>query len=112
MQAQRLAARGGRIESEDRELDTPSDEAFDIQDVQALVEPVHEESLGRGAVGAYLARVTLLDRSRIHQEGEDAEGDLRKCLRQARAAAGHAAATAGLEIGESGAQESPPPRSP
>jgi hypothetical protein len=46
VQAQRLAARGGSIESEDRELDPPWDEALDVQHVQALVEPIHEESPG------------------------------------------------------------------
>src|SRR5712692_10113859 len=34
VQAQRLAARGGSIESEDRELDAPWDEALDVQHVQ------------------------------------------------------------------------------
>ena len=45
VQALRLAARGGHIEGEDRELDPPWDEALDVQHVQALVEPVHEEGL-------------------------------------------------------------------
>jgi hypothetical protein len=34
VQAQRLAARGGGIESEDGEFDPAWDEALDIQDVQ------------------------------------------------------------------------------
>lgn len=128
MQAQRLAARGGRIESEGGELDPPWDEPLDVQDVEALVEPVHEERLGRPTVGADLARVTLLDRVRVREEGEDAEGHLGEGVRQGRAAADDAPAAAGfdggtgleirasLEIrkgrGEARAQEPPPPRSP
>ena len=114
VEAQRLAARDGRIESEGRELDTPRDEALDVQDVEALVEPVHEESLGRSTVGADLSRVTLLDRGRIRQEGEHAEGHLGEGVRQGRPAADDALAAAGLDIGasEAVAQDLPPPRSP
>jgi hypothetical protein len=122
MQAQRLAARGGRIDSEDRELDPPWDEPLDVQDVEALVEPIYEESLGRSTMGADLARVTFLDRGRVRQEGEHAEGDLGEGVRQGRTAADDALAAAGLDIGasleiperrgEAWAQEPPPPRSP
>jgi hypothetical protein len=116
MQAQGLAARGGRIDREGRELDPPRDEALHVQDVKALVEPIHEESLGRTTVGADLSRVTLLDRGRIRQEGEHAEGRLGEGVRQGRAAADDAPAAARLDIGkgwrEAWAQEPPPPRSP
>ena len=122
VEAQRLAARDGRIESEGREFDTPWDEALDVQDVEALVEPIHEERLGRSTVGADLSRVALLDRGRIRQEGEHAESHLGEGVRQGRAAADDAPAAAGfdrgasLEIGERRgevrAQEPPLPRSP
>jgi hypothetical protein len=105
IQAERLAARGRGIGSEDGEFDPSWGESLDVQNVQALVEPIHEERPGLGAVSSDLARVALLDRRRVCQKGEDAEGDLRERLRQGRAAADDAPVAAGLDIGEGRAQE-------
>src|ERR1700730_17640250 len=104
VQAQRLATRGGNIESKHAELDTPRDEALDVHDVQTFIEPVHEELLGRGAVGAYLPSVALLDRSRIRHEDEDPEGDLSERLRHGRATADHASAAVGVDVREGRAE--------
>jgi len=112
VQAQWLAPLGACIQSKHAELDTPRDEALDVHDIQAFIEPVHEESLGRGAVGADLTRVALLDRGRIRHEGEDAEGDLSECLRQGRATADHAPAAVGVHIREGRGQGRSPTRSP
>src|SRR5438552_6211793 len=68
VQAQWLAPLGACIQSKHAELDTPRDEALNVHDIQAFIEPVHEESLGRCAVGADLTRVALLDRGRIRHE--------------------------------------------
>ena len=112
VQAQWLAPRGSCIQSKHAELDTPRDEALDVHDIQAFIEPVHEEPLGRGAVGADLTRVALLDRGRIRHEGEDAEGDLSECLRQGRATADHTPAAVGVDIREGRGQQPSPTRSP
>jgi hypothetical protein len=116
VQPQRLASRGGCIKSKHAELDPPRGEALNVHDVQAFVEPVHEELLGRGTVGANLTRVALLDRGGVRHEGEDAEGDLSEGLRQGRATADHASAAVGVEVqegwGEGWTQQPSPTRSP
>lgn len=100
VEAQGLAPWSGWIERKAPEFDPPGYEALHVEDVQAFVEPVHEERVGSVAVGADLARIPLLDRSRIRHEGEDPEGDLGEGLGQSLAPTDHAPGCPGGDIAE------------
>ena len=116
MKAQGFATRSRCIEGKGAEFDPPGDEALDIEDVQAFAQPVHEERFGRSSVGADFPYLPLLDRGRVCQKREDAEGDLGEGLGQGLAVSHHPPGSADVDIAEgrgSGrAQEPPPMRSP
>ena len=112
MEAQGLPSQGGGVEDEGNELDPPGHEAFNVENVETLVEPVDQEVGGVDSVGADGARLPLLDRGRIHGQGKDPQADLGECLLEGRALATDAPAAGRVEVGEARAQDPSPPRSP
>jgi hypothetical protein len=72
VQAHRLGA-GPRLGVEDGEIDAPPGKAFDLVDVEAFVDPVGEERLGRRAMRAHLPDLALRDRFGIEGPGADGE---------------------------------------
>jgi len=112
VEAQGFAPWSGWIERKVPEFDPPGDESLHVEDVQAFVEPVHEERLGSVAVGADLACIPLLNRSWIGHEGEDPEGDLGEGLGQSLATTDNAPGLPGGDIAErrrGGRTQKPPP---
>ncbi len=62
--------------------DVGDDEALEVMNVQALVEPVHQERLEGHAPGRHLAALERLYGRRRHDQVEDAERALPEALRQ------------------------------
>jgi hypothetical protein len=112
LKPQRLAARGGRVERRGDEFDPVGNEALDVQDVETLVEPVDQEPGGIDAMSADDARLLLFDRGGVHREGEEPQSRLGESLLDRGAGSADSLAGGRLEVGEAGAQEPPPPRSP
>jgi hypothetical protein len=107
-----LTSEGSPMGDEGDELDPAGHEAFDIQDVQTLVEPVDEEVDRVDSVRPDGACLPLLDRGWIHGESEDAQPDLSKGVLEGGTLPADAPATVRLEVGKFRAQDPPPPRSP
>ena len=112
VETERLSPGGGGVKSGGDELDPPGHEALDIENVETLVEPGDKEVGEVDAMGSDGPRLPFFDRGRIHGQGESAEGDLGERLLKGRALATYPSATRHVEVGEAGAQDRPPPRSP
>lgn len=112
MEAQGLSSLRAAISREGEELHPARAESFDVQHVEALVEPVDQQGIGLSAVGSNGPRLPLVDERRVDGQGEEAEGRLRERLGQRGSRTDNAPAAGGVEVGEARCQEPPPPRSP
>src|SRR5438094_94456 len=88
---------GERVRA-DGELHVMHHEALDVVDVEAFVDPRHQQRLGAVGLGAHLASFAGLDLRGHHDQREDAERRLRDGLRPRRPPRAHADVGLDLEV--------------